>query len=137
MPAPIRTTATFTALVAAACVAGCGGGAQARGAQAPLPKPGPFFADQQTVRTYLTNYGVGIDRIAPAAAPDPVITRPARAYDLVTRGGSQAALLVYRSPNKALRARASAGPLTALGDNILAITAIGDCRIAKPCRPHH
>jgi hypothetical protein len=105
-----------------------------------------------TVTTYLANYGVGIEHLAPSAPPDSVITRPARAYELVTRGGSNATVLIYRSPNKALRARSSAGPLTVLGDNVLviverrgsdihrvlrAITAIGDCRIAKPCQPRH
>jgi hypothetical protein len=111
------------AIAAVGCVAiaGCAGSGKKADDGAKLPAPGPFFANEQTVRTTLTDHGVGVSSIVPGAAPESVLPQPARIYKLRTRGGTAAKLLVYGSPNKALRARASAGPLTALGDNVLAV----------------
>jgi hypothetical protein len=133
------------ATVVALLLGGCGGGAATH---ATLPPAGPFFADRATVRSYLTRAGVAVSRFGPASAPSSVVPHASSAYSVATRGGTRVRVLIYRSANMAMRAQASAGPLTALGDNVLAvvgrrgrdiydvraaITAIGDCRSAQPC----
>jgi hypothetical protein len=116
----VRFAVPLTALATAAAVAGCGGGMHAA-ATRPLPPSGPFFSNLDNVRAALSHDGVAVARLTPGAAPQSVLPQPDRSYRIRTRGGTRATVLIYGTPQKALRARASAGPLTVLGDNVLAV----------------
>jgi hypothetical protein len=99
--------------------AGCGSSANTS-AHAP-PTPGPFFSNLSTVRSALSHGGVAVTSLTPGAPPASVLPQPAHSYSIATRGGTQATVLIYATPQKAMRARASAGPHTALGNNVLAV----------------
>jgi hypothetical protein len=136
----VRFAAPLTALAIAAAVAGCGGGTHAA-APRTLPPSGPFFANLDNVRAALSHDGVAVARLTPGAAPQSVLPQPDRSYRIRTRGGTRATVLIYATPQKALRARASAGPLTVLGDNVLAVidhrgTDIGRVRTAVGSLDH-
>ena len=102
----------------AASAAGCRGSANT---SAHAPTPGPFFSDLSSVRGALSHGGVSVSSLTPGAAPDSVLPQPAHSYRIATRGGTQMTVLIYATPQKAMRARASAGPHTALGNNVLAV----------------
>jgi hypothetical protein len=136
----VRFAAPLTALALAVVVAGCGGGTDAAASRA-LPQSGPFFSNLDSVRAALSHDGVAVAKLTPGAAPQSVLPQPDRSYRMRTRGGTRAAVLIYGTPQKALRARASAGPLTVLGDNVLAVigrrgTDIGRVRAAVGSLDH-
>jgi len=111
-------TALAVAALAAPAV-GCGGSANS--SSHTTPTPGPFFSDLSSVRSALSHGGVAVSSLTPGAAPDSVLPQPDHSYRIATRGGTQATVLIYATPQKAMRARASAGPHTALGNNVLAV----------------
>jgi hypothetical protein len=136
----VRFAAPLTALAIAAAVAGCGGGNHAAASHT-LPQSGPFFSNLASVRAALSHDGVAVAQLAPGAPPQSVLPQPGRSYRVRTRGGTHASVLIYGSPQKALRAQASAGPLTVLGDNVLAVighrgTDIGRVRAAVGSLDH-
>lgn len=116
----MRLAAAFAVIAIGASIAGCGS-SSAHGATHTLPAPGPFFSNLHSVRTALSHNGVAIAALTPGAAPESVMPHPDRSFRIRTRGGTRATVLVYPTPQKALRARASAGPLTVLGNNVLAV----------------
>jgi hypothetical protein len=136
----VKFAAPLTALTIAAAVAGCGGGTHAAASHT-LPQSGPFFSNLGNVRAALSHDGVAVAQLTPGAPPQSVLPQPDRSYRVRTRGGTRAIVLIYGTPQKALRARASAGPLTVLGDNVLAVighrgTDIGRVRAAVGSLDH-
>jgi hypothetical protein len=115
----MRLATALAVFVLAAAAAGCGSSANPS-AHNP-PTPGPFFSNLSTVRSALSHGGVAVSSLTPGAPPDSVLPQPAHSYRITTRGGTQATVLIYAAPQKAMRARASAGPHTALGNNVLAV----------------
>ena len=115
----MRFVAALSALALAAPFAGCGGGAHTNART--LPATGPFFSDLSNVRSVLAHGGVALAGLGPGAPPESVLPQPAHSYELRTRGGTRATVLIYATPQKAMRARASAGPQTALGNNVLTV----------------
>ena len=112
--------ATAPAMFALGMVAaGCGSSANTSAHN--RPTPGPFFSNVSTVRSALSHGGVAVTSLKPGAPPDSVLPQPAHSYSIATRGGTRATVLIYATPQKAMRARASAGPHTALGNNVLAV----------------
>jgi hypothetical protein len=103
----------------AVMAAGCGGSANTS-AHNP-PTPGPFFSNLSAVRSALSHGGVAVSSLTPGAPPDSVLPQPAHSNTISTLGGTEATVLIYATPQKAMRARASAGPHTVLGNNVLAV----------------
>jgi hypothetical protein len=115
----MRLATALAMFALAVMAAGCGSSANTS-AHNP-PTPGPFFSNLSTVRSALSHGGVAVTSLTPGAPPDSVLPQPAHSYSISTRGGTQATVLIYATPQKAMRARASAGPHTALGNNVLAV----------------
>jgi len=115
----MRLVPALAALALVAGAAGCGGATKTTARAGPTT--GPFFSDLGNVRSTLLRGGVALAALVPGAPPDSLLTRPPHSYKIRTRGGTQAMLLIYATPQKAMRARASAGPHTVLGNNVLAV----------------